>query len=385
MRARRVLQVAFTVLAVAIGVQFALWAGAHIDGREPALPRPAGVEGFLPISALMSLRLWLAGQGVHPVHPAALAILLGIILMSTVLAKSFCSHLCPVGAISEWLGRLGRRLLGRTWEPPRWLDIPLRSLKYLLLGFFVWATWVVMDLPGVRAFLDSPYNRVADVKMGLFFVNASRTTIAVLGVLVVGSMLVRDLWCRYLCPYGALLGFFGRLAPLKVTRDAATCTDCRKCTKVCPARLPVHAMNRVASVECTSCQDCVAACPVKDCLAVRLAPARRPLPLFWSRGGGCPPAAHPQPCTPPNPPSQRRQSRTLLRPALAVGLALAVYLGVTLGFRVSGHWRSSVSEAEYAARLPHLDSPLYTHVGGLAASETAAGAPPQPAPSHGTN
>jgi polyferredoxin len=177
-------------------------------------------------------------------------------------------------------------------------------------------------------------------------------TVAVLGVLVVGSVLVRDLWCRYLCPYGALLGLVGRLAPLKVTRDPATCTDCRKCTKVCPARLPVHAMTRVASVECTSCQDCVAACPVRDCLAVRPAPAaaRRRLPL--------------------------------LRPTAAIGVALAVYLGVTLGFRLAGHWRSSVGEAEYAARLPHVGSPLYTHGGGLAASERAAG-PAQTVPSHG--
>ncbi len=351
-RERSALQAAFAVLVVVIGVQFYLWAAAHLGGRATAVPRPAGVEGFLPISALMSLRLWLAGQGVHPVHPAALAILLGVITMSAVVAKSFCSHLCPVGALSEWLGRLGQRLLGRTWQPPRWLDVPLRALKYVLLAFFVWATWVAMDVPAVRAFLDSPYNRVADVKMGLFFATASRVTIAVLGVLVVGSLLVRDLWCRYLCPYGALLGIVGLLSPLKVTRDPATCTDCRKCTKVCPARLPVHAMTRVASVECTSCQDCVAACPIRDCLAVRpvRAAARRRLPL--------------------------------LRPAAAVTLALAVYLGVTLAFRITGHWRGSVSEAEYAARLPHVDSPLYTHVGGLAASASAA-APTRTVPSHG--
>jgi polyferredoxin len=351
-RERRMLQVAFTLLAVAIGVQFYSWAAAHLAGEQPRLPRPAGVEGFLPISALMSLRLWLAGQGVHPVHPAALAILLGTLAMSLAAAKSFCSHLCPVGAISEWLGRLGQRLLGRTWQPPRWLDVPLRSVKYVLLAFFVWATWIAMDVPAVKAFLDSPYNRVADVKIGLFFANASRVTIAVLGVLVVGSVLVRDLWCRYLCPYGALLGLFGRLSPLKVTRDESTCTDCRKCTKVCPARLQVHALVRVASVECTSCQDCVAACPIKDCLAVRLAPAPRP----WPR----------------------------LRPTHVVALAVAIYVGVTLAFRATGHWRSSVSEAEYAARLPHLDSPLYTHIGGLAAAETAE-AQPRPVPSHPMN
>lgn len=348
-RWRRAVQVGFFVVVLALGAQFALWAAAHLDGRNPAVPRPPGVEGFLPISALMSLRLWLAGDGVHPIHPAGLGILVGILLMSLLLAKSFCSTLCPVGAVSEWVGRLGRRLRV-DWTLPRWLDIPLRSLKYLLLAFFVWATWVAMDLPGVRAFLDSPYNKVADVKMLLFFAHPSRLTVAVLGVLVIGSLFVRDLWCRYLCPYGALLGIVGRLAPLKVTRDLATCTDCAKCTKVCPARLPVHRMVRVASVECTSCQDCVAACPIMDCLAVR---APRPLP-----------------------------GRALLRPALSVAAAVVVYLGVIVAFRATGHWHGSVTESEHARRLAEIDSPLYTHVGGLAASEETS-APPM-ASAHGT-
>ena len=339
--ARVALQLAFLGVVVALGAQFTVWAFAHIGGRAPVVPRPPGVEGFLPISALMSLRLWLAGGGIHPVHPAGLAILVAILAMSAVLAKSFCSHLCPVGAVSEWLGRLGARLPGRTWRPPRWLDVPLRSLKYLLLAFFVWATWAAMDVAAVRSFLDSPYNRVADLKMLLFFARPSQTTIAVLGVLVVGSVLVRDLWCRYLCPYGALLGPLGRLAPLKVTRDVETCTDCALCTKACPARLPVHTMTRVASVECTSCLDCAVACPVRDCLAVR--PPRRP-------------------------------ARVLLRPAAAVAVAVAVYLAVTVGFRLAGSWRGSVAEAEYAARARELDSPVYTHVGGMAPPESPADA-----------
>ncbi|MGE5236866.1 MAG: 4Fe-4S binding protein [Acidobacteriota bacterium] len=333
--ARRWVQVGFLLVTVAIGVRFALWAEALIGERTPPVTRPAGVEGFLPISGLMSLRLWLAGAGIHPVHPAALAILLAILAMSAVLAKSFCSHLCPVGTLSEWLGGVGRRLMGRAWSIPRWIDVPLRGIKYFALAFFLWATWMAMDLPGVRAFLDSPYNRVVDVKMLLLFARPARVTIAIVGVLAVGSMLVRDLWCRYLCPYGALLGLIGRLAPLKVTRDPTTCIDCAKCTKACPARLPVQTLVRVASVECTSCQDCVAACPVKNCLAVR-APGAIGL-------------------------------RSLVRPAAAVALAVAVYVGVTTAFRLGGHWRTSVSEAEYARRLPAVEEPLYTHVGGMAA------------------
>ncbi len=334
---RRWAQWVFLVLILLIGAQFTAWASAHLAGRPPAVPRPPGVEGFLPISALMSLRLWVAGGGIHPVHPAGLAILLAILAGSALAAKSFCSHVCPVGTVSEGLGKLGERLLGATWRLPRWLDYPLRSLKYLLLAFFLWAVLVSMDLAGVRAFLDSPYNKVADVKMLLFFTSPSRLTVAVLGVLVVGSVLVRDLWCRYLCPYGALLGVLGRLAPFKVTRDPSRCTDCRACTRVCPARLPVHRLQRVASVECTSCQDCVAVCPARGCLAVR--------------------------------PTRAGSSGRWLTPRQSVMLAVGVFVVVIAAFRAAGQWRGSVSETEFAARLADIHSPLYTHTGGQAASE----------------
>lgn len=340
--ARVTIQLSFLVFVLLLGALFAHWAFAHIEGRTPSIERPPGVEGFLPISALMTLRLWLGGGGIHTVHPAGLAILLAILAMSAVVAKSFCSHLCPVGAVSEWLGRGGRQLLGCTWDLPKWLDIPLRSLKYVLLVFFVWATWVAMDLESVRRFLDSPYNKVADAKMLLFFARPSELTIAVLGVLVVGSVLVRDLWCRYLCPYGALLGLVGKLALFKIARDGIACIDCRKCTQVCPGRLPVHALDRVSSVECTSCQDCVAVCPVRDCLTVQA-----PRPVAGGRW---------------------------LRPRVVFAVASGIYLAVVFGFRAAGYWRSSVPETELAQHLGEIDSPLYTHVGGLAASET----PPNP-------
>ncbi len=337
LRQRRIAQWAMAAVSVLIGVQFTLWVKPQLAGLWPRVGRPTGVEGFLPIDGMLALRHFLHTWTVDPIHPAALAVFLGICLMSAIVAKSFCSHLCPVGLVSELLGRLGLSLTGRRHTPPKWLDVPLRGLKYILLGFFVWVIWFTMDPRGVDAFLHSPYAKLVDVKMWLFFAHPSRLTIAVLGLLVVASVFIRDFWCRYLCPYGALLGLLGRLAPFKVTRDPDLCTDCRACTRACPARLPVHEMTRVASVECSSCQDCVVACPVEGCLAVRA-------PLAVRR-------------------------RRWLRPAVATGLALAIYLGVIGVFRLTGHWHTAVSAAEYHRRIPEIDSPLYTHVGGVAMAE----------------
>ena len=84
--ARRLSQVGFLIVVIAIGTQFTLWALPLLAGKAPGVARPAGVEAFLPISALMSLRLWLAGGGVHRIHPAGLAILVAIVAMSSLIA-----------------------------------------------------------------------------------------------------------------------------------------------------------------------------------------------------------------------------------------------------------------------------------------------------------
>jgi polyferredoxin len=329
--ARRAVQWVAAAIVLAVGVQFTLWVHAHLRGEMPTVPRPPAVEAFLPIDAMLSLRHLLASGIVDSVHPAGLAIFLGICLMSATLARSFCSHLCPVGLASELSGRIGARLMGRNLRLPRWLDLGLRSLKLLLLGFFVWAIWWAMDLAAVADFKTSPYARVADAKMWLFFASPSRLTIAVLGILTVGSFFVRDLWCRYLCPYGALLGVLGRLAPLKVARDPSLCTDCGACTRACPARLDVHTSRRVTSIECTGCMDCVVACPVSGCLTVR--------PPLVTAG------------------------RRWLRPAVAVAMAVTVYATVVGGFALAGHWRTEITEAEYHHRLREIHSPRYGHPG----------------------
>ena len=123
-------------------------------------------------------------------------------------------------------------------------------------------------------FLVSPFGIVADVKMLNFFRNMGTLGIVVMAALVVLSVLIQNFWCRFLCPYGALMGIVSIFSPVKIRRDAQACIDCGKCNKACPSQLPVDRLVQIRSVECTGCMECVAVCPAENALQLSLPPRR---------------------------------------------------------------------------------------------------------------
>lgn len=272
---RRIVQAGFVVFFVLVGVQFH-WFVASMSATDVAnvAARPPAAEAFLPISSLMSLSRLLKGGGTNHFHPAGLVIFSLTMALSLVLRRGFCSWACPIGAISEYAHSLGRQLFGRNFALPLWLDVPLRGLKYLLLAIFLFVT-LAMSADALAEFLDSPYNRIADVKMYYFFASPSRLTIIVLGALLALSVLVKNFWCRYLCPYGALAGLISLASPAAIRRDAGVCTSCGRCARACPNRLPVASKPRIRSAECTACYTCVSACPTRGALAMTLGTPRK--------------------------------------------------------------------------------------------------------------
>ena len=325
-RVRILVQLLFALTSVLIGVQVARFYQAAKAGSLPLPSRPPGVEGYLPISGLMGLLDWGNRGTLNAVHPAATVLVLVALAMAVLLRKSFCSWMCPVGFLSELLARFGRWSFGRNLRIWRWLDIPLRSLKYLLLAFFLGAV-LSMSATALQAFIQSPYNKVADVKMGLFFLELGRTGVLVMGVLVLASVFVQGAWCRYLCPYGALLGLFSWLSPTRVTRSLDHCVSCGLCDKVCLARLPVSRKERVVSPECTGCLDCVAVCPVANALVVGLPRHRKVSPMVFA------------------------------------GAVLGLFFAGYLGARATGTWSNGIPDQEYVDRIQNLQSPLYGHPG----------------------
>ena len=273
---RLTVQVCFLVLNFWIGLQFYLFVRwAESGGRAPAVARPAGVEGWLPIEGMMQFKYTLLTRRLPALHPAAFFLFCAFVLSSFLFRKSFCGWLCPIGTVSEYLWKLGRRIFGRNFKLPIWLDRPLRCLKYLLLGFFVYAI-STMSAAAIADFVSSPYGLVVDVRMLNFFRYMTGTTATVLALLLVASLFLQNFWCRYLCPYGALMGLISLCSPLRVKRHESACIDCGKCTKACPSALPVDKLIQIRSAECISCMECVAACPAQDALTFNLIGIARP-------------------------------------------------------------------------------------------------------------
>jgi polyferredoxin len=281
---RRAAQILFLALNILIGLQFFLFVRYFESGGQSLrVSRPPGVEGWLPIAGLMNLKYFLATGHIPSIHPAAMLLLVAFLTMSILFRKAFCGWLCPIGTISEGLWKFGRRVLKRNWSLSRWLDLPLRGLKYLLLALFIYAVGG-MSAASIDAFQSSPYGLVADVKMLRFFLNLSATGAIIIGALLVLSIFVQNFWCRYLCPYGALMGIASLFSPAKISRDEQRCIDCGKCTKACPALLKVDTLARIHSAECTSCLECVTACPAEGALQISIFSNRR-LPAWMLVAG----------------------------------------------------------------------------------------------------
>jgi len=200
-----------------------------------------------------------------------------------------------------------------------------------------------MSAGAITGFMQIDYGVVAGVKMLNFFRFIGETGLIVLGILVLASVFVQNFWCRYLCPYGALLGFASLLSPVRIRREPEPCIDCAKCAKVCPSNLPVDQLITIKSAECTGCLECVAICPAEGALHVALPQISNPL-LQASKA-----------------------SRRIPSWAMAAGVAV-LFFGIVGYAKAVGFWDSHIPAAVYRQLVPHANTARHPMPGDAAIS-----------------
>lgn len=258
---------AFFVFFVGASVQllrFASWA----RGEGEQVSRPEAVAGILPVGHFTSFFAWLKGGGWDTLLPAGLVIILASIAVSLIFKRALCGWICPLGTLWEAASEMGRRLFRlEAVRVPRWLDTGMRGLRYALGALiFVWLASV--SLEEALWFREFPYMWVADIKIIESWLGP--VFLAVFAGAFIASIFLGPVWCRWLCPVGALYSTIGGASACTVCRDHDNCIHCNKCNQVCHAGIDVMNSGDVRALECDGCMDCVRACPVESCLEPRL-------------------------------------------------------------------------------------------------------------------
>lgn len=312
---RNFIQLVFLLFTIWLGFRFYQFVQAVSTGAVEFVTRPPGVDGFLPISGLLGAASWAKGGGINTIHPAAVVVFFTVITVSLLLRRSFCSWICPVAAVSEFAWKSGFRYFRFNLRLPAWPDIAIRGLKYLLMVFFIYFIGIAMSPDALLKFILSDYHKIADVRLLNFFLHISPFALTIIMTLIILSFVVRNPLCRYLCPYGALLGLAAMLSPLRVTRNIERCVSCGACSQVCPTHIDVMHKTSVVSPECIACWRCISHCRFNEALSMR--------------------AFH----------------RYNVPGLIFAVLVVMLFLGGTFIGKLSGHWQSSISLNEYVRLL----------------------------------
>jgi len=318
---RHSVQIGFLLLTILIGLQFYHFVRHFESAGYPSVQRPPSVDAFLPIGGLMAVKYFLLTGIIDPVHPSGFVMFVAIVGVSLLVKKGFCGWICPIGTISQYAWMAGEKVSGKIHTFGKFTDLSLRSLKYILLSLFALLIGVAMAPNMMLLFFITDYYKVVDVRMMKFFTEMSTLTFCVLVALVALSFLYKNFWCRYLCPYGALLGLVSRFSPLKIRRNEGKCTHCHACTQHCPTLIDVESQEVVKSAECFGCLTCVSHCPSDGALDLELRAGRREITM-----------------------------KPWLFPVV---LIILFYLIIGLGL-VTDNWHSKIPSEEYGRLIPEI-------------------------------
>lgn len=226
----------------------------------------ASLHAICPFGGVVSLYQFFAvGTLVQKIHQSAFVLMAAVFLLAVLAGPVLCGWICPLGTFQEWVSKLGKKMVGSRFGTyiPNTLDPWLRYFRYLVLIWVVYQTAVTGRLifQGV-----DPYYAL----FNLWSEEVAPGALAILGATTLLALVTERPWCKYACPYGALLGFSNKIRIFKIRRSPSTCIDCGACDMACPMNIKVSQSETVMSSQCISCLRCTSEfhCPVPQTVSL---------------------------------------------------------------------------------------------------------------------
>lgn len=163
-------------------------------------------------------------------------------LVSTVLwGRLYCGRICAYGALTQLMDRVVPARF--RWEPPARIERRAGYIKFALLGGVLIYFFTTNDILAYR-YVEPFWMFTGQASPGLWFG---------LGVLLLATVFIRNLYCRFLCPVGAALGLVSKLTVFRIKRWSE-CRHCRICEKAC--EWGAIQGPKIVMTECVRCDDC---------------------------------------------------------------------------------------------------------------------------------
>ena len=166
----------------------------------------------------------------------------GFTVVSTILwGRLYCGRVCAYGALTQTLDAV----IPRRWrvDVPRSIERRAAWIKFGIL-FAVMAYYIVSRDVLIYQYVEPFW---------MFGLAGSTTLWVLLAALLVATVFVRNLYCRFLCPVGASLGLLSYLTVFRIKRWSE-CSTCRICQKAC--EWGAIEGPKILVTECVRCDDC---------------------------------------------------------------------------------------------------------------------------------
>jgi len=293
--ARRIVQALSLGLFLFLVFATVSLAGSGFDAASTgAVPYP--VEAFLDIDPLVGVIVAFSSGTVS----GALALGLVVLASAFFLGRAFCGWICPMGTMNHAVSEVRAGARGKErFEANR--TRPYQKIKYVLLAAVLvaalfgsavgglldpismatrgvsltvvpWLSWLIggavdgvarLNLPAAQHVSDAAFDGASGVLLYQrgFMAGGGFLVSLVFVLVLVANRWIPRLWCRGLCPLGAMLGAVGGMGLLTLRKDEERCDGCRRCQLACSGAASPMPGDRWRRAECDLCMNCVAVCP----------------------------------------------------------------------------------------------------------------------------
>ncbi len=185
-------------------------------------------------------------------------VLLCITIIPTLLfGRFFCGFFCGFGAMQDLLWEISKRTLKIRKKLPQRVDEDLKYVKWIvLLGLVV--VWILqIDYANDPWTVFAKYTSLSVRKDGSSFLTWGGFTLI---AIMIGSLLSERVFCRFLCPLGAIYSLLAGARFFKFVKPHEQCGKCHLCSNQCAMQIDLLD-DYVTSGECIECMRCIESCP----------------------------------------------------------------------------------------------------------------------------